>query len=330
MKTKFHALALAIPAALALLSLGACNQEKDNKDNTPIGEGLEKAAALKDNTYVVQKVGGQAETRTLDQQWSSWERMPMTDPETDATTMCVALSLEDGDDEGMTLGGAYFVVPEDALGDPQTISEDFVWKHPAFHANVFTQKNQNASGGYDESNWLNAKVGMYQGKAEGNMKLGKCHFQVKIRTSKADPYSGLYQLIFYVEFTNHIYQFDETTLKEEEIEDGDYIIYGNALVEQYIPPVRSFTLSPHTFHLNYGMTSGQELEVEWEPKEAKWDWNDLEIYQNNDFFKWYPESHRVAINQQASGADSQVKGVQIWFRLKSNPNVYDDVYADLN
>lgn len=326
MKVKYFAPAL---AALALLALGACNQEKD-KDNTSLGEGLEKAAALKDNTYVVQKVGGQAETRTLDQQWSSWERMPMTDPETDATTMCVALSLEDGDEEGMTLGGAYLVVPEDAIGDPQTISEDFVWKHPAFHANVFTQKDQNASAGHDESNWLNAKVGLYQGKAEGNMKLGKCHFQVKTRTSKADPYSGLYQLIFYVEFTNHIYQFDETTLKEEEIEDGDYIIYGNALVEQYFPPVRSFTLKPHEIKLLYGLTQGQVLEVEYEPQEAKWDWNDLEFSNTNNLFNWYPESHRIAINQQASNADQHILGVQIMFHLKSNPNVYDAIYADLN
>ena len=46
MKVKYFAPAL---AALALLALGACNQEKDNKDNTPLGEGLEKAAALKSN-----------------------------------------------------------------------------------------------------------------------------------------------------------------------------------------------------------------------------------------------------------------------------------------
>ena len=325
MKVKYFAPAL---AALALLAIGACNQEKENKDNN-LGEGLEKAAALKDNTYVVQKVGDQAETRTLDQQWSSWERMPMTDPETDATTMCVALSLEDGDDEGMTLGGAYFVVPEDALGDPQTISEDFVWKHPAFSANVFTQKNQNASGGYDESNWLNAKVGMYQGQTKGNMKFSRSYFQVKPRISKADPYTGLYQLIFYVEFTNTIYQFDETTLKEEEIEDGDYIIYGNALVEEYFPPVRSFTLSPHEFYLGYG-GAGQVLEVTYQPANAKWDWADLEIDSSTDSFIYYPGTHTIAINTLAPHADAHVLGVQVKFWLKSDHSVYDFVYVDKN
>lgn len=322
MKLKYFAI------ALALLALGACNSENNNNGNNENLDGqlLAKAAALADNTYVVQKVGGEAETRTLDQQWSSWERMPMTDPETDKSTMCVCLSLEDGDEEGMTLGGAYYVVPEEAIGEPQTIDSNFVWKHPTFHANVFTTKNLKASSGHDESNWLNAKVGSYKGKAEGNMKLGKCQFQVKVRTSKTDPYSGLYQLLYYAEFTNILHNEADDT----ETEDGDYIIYGNGIVEEYIPPVRSFTLKPHTFHLNYGMTSGQELEVEYTPTNAKWDWNDLEIYQNDDFFKWYPESHRVAINQLASGADHQVKGVQIMFRLKSNHSVYDDVYVDLN
>lgn len=322
MKLKYFAI------ALALLAIGACKPEnKNNENEANLGDQpIAKAAALAENTYVVQKVGGEAETRTLDQQWSQWERMPMTDPETDKSTMCVCLSLEDGDEEGMTLGGAYYVVPEEAIGEPQTIDSNFVWKHPTFHANVFTTKDLQASSGHDESNWLNAKVGSYKGKAEGNMKLGKCQFQVKVRTSKTDSYSGLYQLLYYVEFTNILHNEADDT----ETEDGDYIIYGNAIVEEYFPPVRSFTLKPHTFHLNYGMTNGQELEVEYTPTNAKWDWNDLEIYQNDDFFKWYPESHRVAINQLASGADHQVKGVQIMFRLKSNHSVYDDVYVDLN
>ena len=327
MKVKYFAI------AMALLALGACNSENENgnekKDNVTTGEALEKAASLKENTYVVQKVGGTAETRTLDQKWSSWESNPMTDPETDATTMCVALSLEDGDDEGMTLGGAYFIVPEDVIGEPQTIDSNFVWKHPSFHANVFTQKDQNASAGHDESNWLNAKVGMYQGKSDGNMKLGKCHFLVKTHTSKADPRPVLYQLLFYVEFTNHLYQFDETTQKEEVIEDGDYIIYGNGIIEK---PVRSFTLKPNEFHLNYGMTNGQVLEVDYEPEDANWDWFDLEIdgETNKSFFNWYPATHNIAINQLAPGADHKDYGRQIVFRLKSNHSVRNEVWATLN
>ena len=324
MKLKYFAI------ALALLAIGACKPEnKNNENEANLGDQpIAKAAALAENTYVVQKVGGEAQTHNFTQSWSQWERMPMTNPETDETSMYVNFSLEEYDEELATIGGGFAVLPEEAIGEVQTIDSNFVWKHPDFSANAFALKNPKQGFKAGE---VNAKVGsMGNGKVGGNMKLGKCQIYVKTYSTKTDPYSGLYQFMFYYEFTNHIYQFSESTLEEEEIKDGDYIIYGNAIVEEYFPPVRSFTLKPHTFHLNYGMTNGQELEVDYTPTNAKWDWNDLEIYQNDDFFKWYPESHRVAINQLASGADHQVKGVQIMFRLKSNHSVYDDVYVDLN
>ena len=94
--------------------------------------------------------------------------------------------------------------------------------------------------------------------------------------------------------------------------------------------IDSFTIKPHEFYLGYG-GSGQVLDVEYEPETTPWDWYDLEIDPDyGDKFIYYPASQKIAINTLASGADAHVLGVQVKFRLKSNHNIYDYVYVNMN
>lgn len=94
--------------------------------------------------------------------------------------------------------------------------------------------------------------------------------------------------------------------------------------------IDSFTIKPHEFYLGYG-GSGQVLDVEYEPETTPWDWYDLEIDPSyGDKFIYYPASQKIAINTLASGADAHVLGVQVKFRLKSNHNICDYVYVNMN
>ncbi len=320
--------ALRILTALALAAglFVSCFEEKDQELLT-LDELLEKSKQLKGNTYVVQKKGGKAETRSFSQEWSMWERMPMTDPETDETTQYVTLSLEDADADGGTRGGAYFCLPEAVIGKVQSMTEEFFKENPWASVMAFTFKDPEAGHTGGE---ITAKAGGDgEGAMFGNMKQdGSCKVLVQ-QVSGTKGYSGNYQVLFYFEFHNTLYTWNQDTLEYDETDDGDYIMYGNAIVEEYFPPVRTFTLKPHEFYLGYG-GAGQVLEVEYEPANAIWDWADLEIDSNTETFNYYPATHTIAINTLAPHADAHVLGVQVKFRLKSNHNVYDYVYVNLN
>ncbi|MBO4341309.1 MAG: hypothetical protein J5835_07780, partial [Bacteroidales bacterium] len=293
----------------------------------PIG----KAKKLKDNTYVVQKVGGTEDTRNFTQKWSQWEQMPMTDPKTDQTTMYVNLNLEDADEDGGTRGGAYFSVPESVIGRVQNITAKFFQENPWASVMAFTFKDPAA--GHTAGEILAKSGGDGEGGMFGNMKDDGSNQILIQEKAGTKSYDGLYQILFHFTFHNTMYIWNPDKGEYgdyDEIDDGDYVMYGNALVEKYIPPVRTFTLSPHQFYLGYG-GSGQVLEVEYTPTNAKWDWYDLEIDPSyGDKFKYYPDSHKIAINTLASGADAHVLGVQVKFWLKSDHSVYDYVYVDMN
>jgi hypothetical protein len=321
----FHFLSVLALAAVAFCS---CYElEGEGSEDEGNGEYLEKAIKLNSNTYVVKKAGGEGVTRNFVQKWSMWERMPMTDPETDQTTMMVNLSLEDADADGGTLGGAYMMVPESEIGKVIILNKEFLKANPQFHASAFTFKDPAAG---HEAGEITAKLGMDQnGNPGGNISL-EGDSQLKVVETKA--FSGVYQVYFYFTFHNTLYVWnpDKGEYGEyDEIDDGDYVIYGNALINEYVPPVRTFTLKPHEFYLGYG-GSGQVLDVEFEPVNAKWDWTDLEIASNSETFNYYPETHTISINTLAPYADSHVLGVQVKFWLKSNHDVYDFVYVNMN
>ena len=310
--------------ALATGMFVSCFDPEDVKDPEVVKyeEFLAKVKKLEGNSYVVQKLGGAAETRKFDQKWSQWEPRPMTDPKTDQTTQYVSLSLEDADADGGTQGGGYFCLPESVLGKVQEMTDEFFKENPWASVMVFTFKDPAA--GHTGGDITAKAGGDDEGGMFGNMKKdGSC----KILVQETKAYSGNYQVLFYFEFHNKSYVWNPDLGdygEYEEFDDGDYIMYGNAIVEEYFPPVRTFTLKPHEFYLGYG-GAGQELEVEYEPANAKWDWEDLELASNTHIFTYYPSTHILKTT-----SDAHELGIQVKFQLKSNPNVYDYVYVDIN
>ena len=310
--------------ALASGMFVSCFDPEDVQDPevAAYNEFLAKVKKLEGNTYAVQKVGSEAAIRNFDQKWSMWERMPMTDPKTDQTTQYVSLSLEDADADGGTQGGAYFCLPESVLGKVQSMTEEFFKENPWASVMAFTFKDPSA--GHEAGEILAKAGGDLDGTMFGNMKKdGSC----KLLVQETKAYSGNYQVLFYFEFHNTMYVWNPEKGDYgdyDEVDDGDYIMYGNAIVEEYFPPVRTFTIKPHEFYLGYG-SAGQVLEVEYEPANAKWDWEDLELGSNSHLFTYYPSTHILKTT-----SDAHELGIQVKFQLKSNPSVYDYVYVDIN
>lgn len=317
--------------ALAAAMLFSCTEwgDEDDTKSFNLDEFLARPSKLKANTYVIQKEGGKAETRNYVQKWSEWRNEPKTDPKTNQTTQYVNLNLEDADADGGTLGGAYFSLPESVIGKVQSITAEFFKENPWASVMAFTFKDPEAG---HEAGEITAKSGGDNGEMFGNMKTdGTCKFLVQ-KSEGTKAYSGIYQVLFYFEFHNTLYVWNAEKGEYggyDEIDDGNYIMYGNALVEEYVPPVTSFTLSPHEFYLGYG-GAGQVLDVEYQPANAKWDWYDLEIGNNTESFIYYPETHIITINKQSQYADAHDLGIQVKFQLKSNPSVYDFVYVNKN
>jgi len=90
------------------------------------------------------------------------------------------------------------------------------------------------------------------------------------------------------------------------------------------------TAAPASQKIAKDGTAGKVLDVEVQPEDATWDWADVEIASNSETFNFYPSTHTIAINKLAAGADAHVLGVQVKFWLKSNHNIYDYVYIDMN
>ena len=310
--------------ALAAGLFVSCIDDEDETGQEFINadEFLAQAKKLKENTYVVQKAGGAAETRNFSQKWSQWELMPMTDPKTDQTTQYVSLSLEDADADGGTQGGGYFCLPVSVIGKVNAMTEEFFKENPWASVMAFTFKDPAA--GHEGGEILAKAGGDENGTMFGNMKKdGSC----KILVQETKAYSGNYLVLFYFEFHNTRYVWNPDLGEYgdyEEFDDGDYIMYGNAIVEEYFPPVRSFTIIPHEFYLGYG-SAGKVLDVEYQPANAKWDWEDLELGSNSHIFTYYPSTHIITTT-----SDAHVLGIQVKFQLKSNPSVCDYVYIDIN
>ncbi|MBP5397863.1 MAG: Ig-like domain-containing protein [Bacteroidales bacterium] len=196
---------------------------------------IQKAEALRDNTYSIQVKGGDATISNLTQEYSQWY---LTKSKMDRTKEAIRVSIDDDDPEQSTMGGGFLEIPAELANKLSTINQEFVAKYPWFHADVFTMRTGKE---------LNANISAGSGETPvGNVKLdGSSQIQIKEK-SGTKAFTGEYQLLFVIEFT---------------VAGQDYVIAGNATVNHYQPELYSFAFNNYPDWMKTNTSA--ILEVDW-------------------------------------------------------------------
>ena len=240
-----------ILAAAGFAAATGCNDEE--MDGAEALLGLQKALALKENSYVVQKKGEEAQTYSLTQEESRWY---IGRSYTDKTKEALKIQIMEEDPELSTVAWGDFELPTEIVNKPTTINEQFVSKF----------------------SWSGAKFGIHRSKMMvslhvgkgGNVILnGKSQILVKER-GKSKAYSGEYELIFYCEFTNDDY--DQET--GEPIKGDEYTIYARAVVNQYFPTLTWFRIEPEKDWVK--LNSSVKIDADWDDG-AEFDWSKVKL-----------------------------------------------------
>jgi hypothetical protein len=251
MKGKFF-----IPILLfaAGVFVSCTDEENDNETIDAIVEGIiQKAQNLKDNTYVVQPVGAEEQTFTLSQEESQWYIGRSYE---DRTKQAIKVYLMDEDTVLSTMGWGSFELPLETANQLTTIDQEFCNKFAWSYGKFGTFRT-------------GKEVTVHMGRG-GNVKLdGRSHIWLKERTG-TKGYSGQYQFLF--AFVFEAMTWDSQT--KTEVPDGEYIIYGNAIVEEYFPTLNYFSILPPTDWVKVG--SSVTLDADWSDG-ADFDWSKVKL-----------------------------------------------------
>ena len=282
---------------------------KGGKDPCDTGDDdLNKANQL-DNAYVItNKKTGESETRNFAPKYSEYSQNKES----------VSIMLEDADDKGMTNGMVYGFLP---LTMRNVI------------AMLTGQAFENTPGAkigfelFAGGNPIMGSFAKFSGEeAFGSIKPGskvllrepcnKTQPANARRASGDDEYTGDYEFLFYLVFTN------------EADESGDeYEVYGKGTMHTHIPTIYYFDLDADKDWVKVGESTQVTL-AGYNEEGATWDWNDVEIvgqaskYEdarngvNDGYFTW-----DVATKTLTSVKSNDNKDVYIAFALKSNPEV---------
>ena len=292
----------------------------------PVIDDFDKAKKLDDNSYVVRDNAGNEQSRGLLQSWSQWNRGKAG---CDGQTRVIKVSLEDGkvDQETgsvETKGGGYLEIPIDQFGEPIQLLLDYLSNYGAIQGSFFTFKD--ASQGYSSSNYISVKFGCGD---MHNLKSGTLQLQKKSSSTNArsltprraleEDYSGELELVFVFTFTNYIYENDQ------EIDDGEYTVYGKAILNEFTPKISYYKLEPESGFVGVGKSVVVNTK-EYTDEDAVWDWNDVELvasyvdyanYETDEgYFSWDPATHSLT-----SLKTNNNESVYVRFRLKSNPEL---------
>ncbi len=132
-------------------------------------EPIKKAEKLKDNTYSIQKKGGEVYVYDLPQQYSKWY---VGTSWTDGTKQCVHIECLDEDENNYTKGWLNGEIPLEVANKLTTINKEFYEKYPWAGAKLGTFR-------LGEDNVIDAHMG--QG---GNVKLDG---RRQLRLEQGDP-----------------------------------------------------------------------------------------------------------------------------------------------
>lgn len=221
----------------------------------PVGDEIKKAEALRDNTYSIQKTGGEAQVFDFPQKYSHWyETVSKMDPNQQA----LHLELMDEDDDLMTMGWAVAELPQAIVNKLTTINQEFYRKYPWAATSMGTFR----LGG----KMIEASMG--QG---GNVKLdGRSQIWLKEK-SGTKAYSGDYRFLFVFVFESGEYDSETGAY----VPNGEeYTICGNTIVEKLTADLSDFRLISGIDWVAPGEST--TLSASWTPG-ATFDWSKVTL-----------------------------------------------------
>ena len=254
----------------------------DAEDPPVVGEEpIKKAEGLKNNTYSVQKKGGDVYVYDLPQNFSKWY---VGSSWMDGTKQCVHVECMDEDENDMTQGWLNGEIPLEVANKLTTINKEFYEKHPWAGIKMGTMRL---------NNMIDAHVG--QG---GNVKLdGSSQFYLKEKGG-TKAYSGQYQYLVVLEFENQIW--DQET--ETYLTGDEYTICINATLDELVADLSDFNLSSEGFWVAPGKST--TLTAQWTAG-ASFDWNKVTLKSqkrngsSGEWFSWDASTQKLTATKSA-------------------------------
>jgi hypothetical protein len=256
------------------------------------GEGpIEKAKKLKDNTYSIQKKGGDAHVYDLPQQYSSWY---VGTSWMDGTKQCIHVECMDEDEEQRTMGWLNGEIPLEVANKLTTINQEFCSKYPWASAKLGTMR-------LGQDNMIDAHMG-----EGGNVKLdGSSQFYLKEKGG-TKAYSGQYQFLVVLEFENQTWdQESESYLPGGE----EYTLCINATLDQLVADLDYFRLD----YPNNWIAPGESitLTASWTAG-ASFDWSKVTLdsqtrnYSSGDWFSWDASTQKLTAKTSADNQEVEL------------------------
>ena len=260
----------------------------DAEDPTVGEQPISMAEKLKENTYSIQKKGGEVQVFTLPQEYSNWY---VGTSNMDGSQQAIHVELMDEDPEQMTMGWANAELPQAIANKLTTINQEFYQKYPWAGTKLGTMR-------------LGGMIDAHLGQG-GNVKLdGSSQIWLKEK-SGTKSYSGDYQFLFVLVFENQKY--DPET--DSYVSDGvEYTICGNAIVEELVADLSDFRLDYESNWVVPGKST--TLSAFWTPG-ATFDWSKVTLNEQScggssgNWFSWDASTQKLtatksADNQQVS------------------------------
>ena len=267
-------------------------------------EPIEKAKKLKDNTYSIQKKGGDVQVYNLPQEYSNWY---VGTSWMDGTKQCIHVECMDEDEEQMTMGWLTGEIPLEVANKLTTINQDFCSKYPWASAKLGTMR-------LGQDNMIDAHMG--QG---GNVKLdGSSQFYLKEK-SGTKAYSGQYQFLVVLEFVNQAWDQES----ESYLPGGDeYTLCINATLEELVADLDYFRLDYPSNWLAPG--ESMTLTANWTAG-ATFDWSKVTLdsqtrnYSSGEWFSWDASTQKLTAKNSAENQEVELtfgyKGTDMTSRI---------------
>ena len=254
----------------------------DAEDPTVGEQPISMAEKLKENTYSIQKKGGEVQVFTLPQEYSSWY---VGTSNMDGSQQAIHVELMDEDPEQMTMGWANAELPQAIANKLTTINQEFYQKYPWAGTKLGTMR-------------LGGMIDAHMGQG-GNVKLdGSSQIWLKEK-SGTKSYSGDYQFLFVLVFENQKY--DPET--DSYVSDGvEYTICGNAIVEELVADLSGFRLN----YESDWVTPGKSISISasWTPG-ATFDWSKVTLKSqtrngsSGEWFSWDASTQKLTATKSA-------------------------------